>query len=197
VKSTQSEEFVYQAVLSGDLEIDDEGRIWRLRKRGWDRWKGTAVSRPCKRVRAERVSGNRRQYLQVCVMLDGTRRYALAHRLVWFHHKGSIPADLTINHKDGRHSRNCIENLELATYTEQQLHACHVLKVGHACNQNGSQNNMAVLTRAQFEEIIRRRKAGEKLLSIANDFGIRFQHVSKLARGERWVSALEVKYGQV
>jgi hypothetical protein len=181
MRCKQNEEFVYQAVLSGDLEIMPDGTIWRLRKRGWNRWKKMAVSRPCKRVRAEHDCGD---YLQVRIMIDGVRVYALAHRLVFRHLKGPIPHGLTVNHKDGKKKRNAPDNLELATYSQQQIHATHVLKVGHACNQDGEKNSMATLSAQQVVEI-RRRAKGEKLLPIALDFGIAFQTVSRIARGDR------------
>lgn len=182
-KPKMNEEFVYQAVLSGDLEILPDGTIWRLRKRGWDRWKKIAVSRPCKRVRAEHDTGD---YFQIRIMVDKVRVYAVAHRLVWRHFKGPIPQGLTINHKDGKKKRNVPANLELATYAEQQIHAVRVLKVGHACNQSCEKNSMTKLLPDQVTEIRRRRAAGEKLLAIAVDFGIAFQTVSKIARGDSW-----------
>jgi hypothetical protein len=182
MKCKQNEEFVYQAVLNGDLEISLDGTIWRLRKRGWDRWKHQVVSRPCKRVRAEHDCG---AYLQVRIMLDGVRVYALAHRLVYRHFKGAIPDSLTINHEDGKKKRNHPDNLELATYSEQQIHATRILKVGHACNQDGMNNSMAVLTDKQVAEIRERRASGEKLVPIATDYGIAFQTVSRIARGDR------------
>lgn len=182
MKCKQNEEFVYQAILNGDLEIRPDGTIWRLRKRVWDRWLKKAVSRPCKRVRAEHDNGT---YLQVRIMLDGVRVYALAHRLVFRHLKGPIPLGMTVNHEDGQKKRNHPSNLELATNSEQQIHATRVLKVGHACNQNGEANSMATLTAEQVSEIRRRRASGEKLLAIAKDFGIVFQTVSRIARGDR------------
>jgi hypothetical protein len=182
----QNELFVYQAVLSGDLEILRDGTIWRVRKRGWDRWKQKAVSRPCKRVRAERKGGKDGSYFQVGLMMDGVRVFALAHRLVYLHLKGPIPDGLTVNHEDGQKKRNHPDNLTLATYSEQQIHATRILKVGHACDQAGEKNSMATLTREQVIEVRARRSVGEKLNPIAEDFGIAFQTVSKIARFERW-----------
>lgn len=182
VASKQNEDFVYQAVLAGDLEIMPDGTIWRLRKRGWDRWKQCVVSRPCRRVRAEHDQG---EYLQVRIMIDRVRVYALAHRLVYRHFKGPISDGLTVNHEDGKKKRNDPSNLTLATCSQQQLHATHVLKVGHACDQSGEKNCMATLTDAQVSEIRRRRAAGEKLMSIAVDFGVTFQTISKIARRDR------------
>lgn len=180
--ATERDERVYQAVLSGELEIDSLGRIWRVKKRGWDRWKEQVVSRPCLRVRAENDTG---EYLQIRVMVNLRRDHTSAHRLVYRHFHGPIPAGLTVNHKDGKKKRNLPGNLELATYSEQQIHALHILKVGRT-DQRGIKNAMAKLTPRKIKTIRRRRLMGERLLSIAKDFNISFQAVSKIARGQRW-----------
>lgn len=180
-----NEEAVYQAVVNGELEIDNLGQIWRIACRRADRWNGGTKIIPCKRRRAENDMGD---YFQIRVMFDGKRHIALAHRLVWRHFKGPIPTGLTINHKDGQKKRNVPDNLELATYSEQQIHATQALKVGHACNQHGSKNSMAKLSEIQAIEIKRRRKTGESLKSIAKDYGISDRAVSKIALGQRWVS---------
>ena len=182
MKTKHNEEFVYRAVKAGDLEIESDGTIWRVRKRGWDRWTQQAVSRPCERVRAEHDTG---KYFQVRVMLDGVRIYALAHRLVYHHFCGPIPDALTVNHKDGQKKRNHPDNLELATYAEQAIHAARVLMVGHACRQHGEANSMCKLKDTQAEEIRHRRQAGEKLALIAVDYGVAMQTVSRIARGDR------------
>lgn len=166
----------------GDLEIRPDGTVWRLRKRGWDRWQGKAISRPCQPIRAEHDSG---EYYQVRAMLDGKRVMALAHRLVWLHFKGPIPMGMTINHRNGAKKDNRLDNLELATNAEQQLHATRVLMVGHACRQNGPQNSMAKLSTEQVQMIRDRRATGESLKSIAMDFGVTFQTISKIATGVR------------
>lgn len=182
MKSKQNETFVYQAVKNGDIEIRSDGTIWRLRKRGWDRWKSEAISRPCKPVRAEHDSG---EYFQIRAMLDGKRVMALAHRLVWLHFHGPIPEGITLNHKNGIKKDNRPSNLELATYREQQIHATRVLRIGHACDQHGQKNSMSKLTTDQVVQIRQRRSAGEPLKSIAADFGVTFQAISKIAKGLR------------
>ena len=47
----------------------------------------------------------------------------LVHRLVYESFVGPIPEDMVINHKDGNKRNNRIDNLELATEAENQLHA--------------------------------------------------------------------------
>ena len=118
-----AEDFAYRAVEMGELTIDSEGRIWRLAARRANRWGSGTVSIPCAPRRAEGGA----TYLTVRVMIEGKRVTALAHRLVWRHFRGPIPEGLTINHKDGIKSRNQPDNLELATHSEQMLHAVRML----------------------------------------------------------------------
>lgn len=136
---------------------------------------------PCEPRRAENLAG---KYLQVRVMFAGTRFHAMAHRLVWLHFEGPIPSGLTVNHKNGIWSDNRPVNLELATPSEQTRHARTVLLRGRL-NQYGTRNAMARLTSEQVAEIRARRADGEKLLTLANEFGVQFQHISRIARGER------------
>jgi len=68
--------------------------------------------------------------------VHGRRVHALAHRLVWVAANGPIAPGLTINHKDGDKANNRLNNLEVATYSDQVRHALRVLKRGRV-NQNG------------------------------------------------------------
>lgn len=176
-----NEEEVYQSVLTGELEIDDRGQIWRVAARRWDRWNGGTRIIPCLRRRAEHDSGT---YLQVRVMTQKVRVYAMAHRLVWRHYNGPIPDGLTINHKWGDKQDNRPEMLELATLSEQQIHAHRVLGKRR---QEGEKNNASKLTREEVDLIRVRRALGEPLKSIAASFGVSDRTISKIARNQRWL----------
>lgn len=179
-----SEEQVYRAVLSGDLEIDGQGRVWRIRKRGWDRRQRRAASRPCERVRAEHDTGI---YLMVRIALNGERFHTQASRLVWRHFNGPIPPGYTINHKDGLKKRNHPSNLEAVTYSQNTIHAIHVLgKNQRLLRQSGERNVSAKLSDEQVIEIRARYAVGGVTMeSLAKLYGVRFQHISRLVRGAR------------
>lgn len=157
--------------LVGDLlEIDAEGRIWR--------------TRPI-RKRAENQTGT--GYLQIRAMLEGTRWHVLAHRLVWRHFVGPIPGQMTINHRNGIKTDNHPGNLELATMSEQAVHATHVLGVRpRLLDQNGEKNAAAKLTDTDVM-VIRHRYAigGVTQAALAKEYGVSFQAISKIVRGER------------
>jgi len=118
-------------------------------------------------------------------MIDKKRANALAHRLVWRVVHGRIPSGLTINHKDGNPLNNHPDNLELATPSEQAIHARKVLG---KCRQDKEWNNNAKLTVRTVAAIRTRRAAGESLKSIAMDFQVSDRTVSKIALGQRWAS---------
>ena len=180
MKTIHAEEFVYQSVQNGDLEIAPDGTIWRIKKRQWDRWQNKTVHRKCLRVRAEHDVGN---YFQVRAMFDGVRRNAAAHRLVYKYFHGSIPNDLTVNHEDGNGKNNHPDNLTLATLSEQQLHAVHVLKTAYAANQNGELHAMAKLKNADIRTI---RTDPRSQYIIAAEYNITQGAVSMIKARKRW-----------
>lgn len=183
----QAENLVYRLIEQGELEIDSEGRIWRVKKRTADRWNGGTKVTPCNRVRAE--IENDQGYLQVRAMIDKQRHYAASARLVWLHFNGPIPQGLTINHKDGRKSNNRPKNLELATYSEQRLHATRVLGAGHA-DVRGSKHPKTSLTETQVIAMRKRRAAGERIKDLAAEYGSTEKAVSHICRGITWKHCL-------
>ncbi|HLF13216.1 MAG TPA: HNH endonuclease signature motif containing protein [Gammaproteobacteria bacterium] len=181
----QSELMVYRLVQSGELEIDSEGRIWRLMKRTYDRWTGGTRVVRCKRVRAENALGKSNDYLQVRAMIDGKRHHAMAARLVWLHFKGPIPQGITVNHEDGMKPNNRPSNLELATYSEQRHHAIKQLGARHA-DVRGSRNPKAQTTEAAVMTMRQKRAAGARVKDIAASVGMRPGAVSAIVCGTNW-----------
>ena len=125
---TMNETTIYrEAVETGELEIDAEGRIWRVAKRHGNQ-SGTQVL-PVERRRAERHladyrRGTDRGYLVVRRKRADQREIATgAHRLVWLHFHGPIPEGLEINHRNGDKQDNRPDNLQLVTTAENAAHA--------------------------------------------------------------------------
>lgn len=179
----QNEIIVYQSVKSGELEIDEEGRIWRVKKRISNRWTGVAKMAPCERVRAEMANGS--GYLQVRVMRDKKRTYAAAHRLVWMHFNGPIPQGMTINHKRGLKADNRPSELELATYSEQRLHAIKTLGARHH-DVKGAKHPKTNLRDEDVLMMRQLRAGGEMVKSIAARYGMKPKAVGAIVRRQTW-----------
>ena len=176
----KAEETVHQAVGSGELEIDAEGRVWRVGVRRGDSWNCGHRIVPCERRRAERVTTGR--YLQVRLMIGGKRSNALAHRLVWFHFNGPIPDGMTVNHRNGIRDDNRPSNLALATPSEQVRHAHR----GGLRDQTGERNPGVKLTDNEVAQIrLAYEQGGHTMSDLARRFGVSVQAVSKIIRGQR------------
>ncbi|MGE0450866.1 MAG: HNH endonuclease signature motif containing protein [Vicinamibacterales bacterium] len=176
------EDVLLSLVRSGELEIDDLGRIWRVKVRGGNPQRNYAV-RPCQRRRAEYPT--RDGYLLLRVMIDGKKTTALAHRVVWTHFNGPIAAGLTINHKNGHKSDNRPLNLETATQSEQRRHAVETLNVKRN-RPKGERNPKAQLTAEQVTEIRRLRTCGVMVIEIAAKFGMKPRAISAICHRRTW-----------
>jgi hypothetical protein len=103
-----------KAVHDGRLQIDAEGRIWRIRK-----WVNTPFATPglmlLHRPRRAEYSGTD-GYPMVNVVIEGTYRAAYASRLVWQYFYGDIPPGLYLKPIDGDRSNSHPLNLSLAEF---------------------------------------------------------------------------------
>lgn len=89
------------AAASGEVQVDQDGRVWRVRRYG----------RPCAPYRAETpgVDGA----LVVALYLAGRRWRVPAHRLVYHLHVGAIPPGAKLTWRDGDRANNRPGNLTL------------------------------------------------------------------------------------
>jgi len=161
-----NEEYLYDLVRTGEWEIDAKGNVWGRRGN--------------QRVRIEHRTPQ--GYLQIRKMRNGVRLYTGAHRLVWRHFNGPIPPGITINHKNGVKDDNRLGNLELATYSENMIHAFRTgLKT-----QWGDKNPAAKLSNedvAQIREVYAQGHVTQATL--AEQYGVCFQTISDIVRGTR------------
>lgn len=106
----------------------------------------------------------------------------MAHRLVWHYFFGPIPDGMCINHKNGIKDDNRPGNLEIVTYSENIKHA-HRLG---CIDQSGERNPNAKLSNAEVQEIRVLYSTGQYYQTdLAKKFGVSFQTISKIVRGER------------
>ena len=166
------------AVARGILEIDEMGQIWRCGK-----LHNGGKFIPLKRRRAEAVSTN--GYLRLWFM-SGRKHYTCqAHRLVWVNTNGTIPPNNQINHKNGIKADNRLCNLEVATASENQLHALHVIKTARA--RRGEQHPGARLCREDIIELRKRFNCHDvSRTELAQMYGICVRQLYRIANRARW-----------
>ena len=182
MKSKHREEEVYAAVKAGWFEIRKDGSVWRIALRRANRWNPSVRIVPCEPHRIDASCGAGYRTVKVKVGLGRRQASCCAHRLIWLHFNGPIPGELTINHKNGNKADNRPENLELATHSEQILHAYRTgLK-----SEYGEKNPAAKLSDLRVEGIRAAYASGRMTqASLAIECGVKHQTISKIVRGDR------------
>lgn len=178
-----NEERVHKCVDSGELEIKQDGTIWRLYRRVVGKGGFLKAMSKCTPRRAEKL--DKHGYLQVQARFEKKRYCATAHRIVWFHFKGRIPDGLTINHKNGNKTDNRLENLELATRSQQTIHAINVLGFRPKAH-SGSENGRARLSDNDVREIRSRYLSGESIKNLSEKYGMSYPGMCHLIKGRSW-----------
>lgn len=162
---------VEQLLLNlGEFKVDEQGRVWRIAFRG----------KSCEPRRAEHRT--ELGYLQVRRMINGRRIHVGAHRLVWTYFNGPIPDGMQINHKNGIKDDNRPENLELS---DPSTNASHAHRSGLK-DQSGQRNPAAKLSDREVAQIrLAYAQGGYTQAELAKRFGVSYQTISKIVRGER------------
>ncbi len=124
---------------------------------------------------------NRFGYRCVVLRKDGENYWRTVHKLVCLAFLGPKPPGKEINHLDGDKLNSRLDNLEYCTSQANSLHRARVLK---KCV--GSENGGSKLTEADIPQIRARLAAGESQQSIANDYHVSQETVSRIHLRRNW-----------
>jgi len=178
-KPAHNEHLFIEEIEKGYLKIDNKGKIWRIARK----FGNSFVKRKnIKITKRELNYVGERGYIQISLNIKGKIYHCQAHRLVWIFFNGFIPDDKEINHKNGIKTDNRLENLELVTASENTKHA---VKFG-LNNTKGEKSPLAKLTDDDVKEIRERYINKETQSSIAKDFNVGLNNISKIVNRQRW-----------
>lgn len=116
---------------------------------------------------------------------DGTRtrKRLYLHRMVWEAFNGPIPPTLTVNHIDGSHDNNRLDNLELATQLEQTSHA---RALGLQRHRTKTGFRAATVTEDKVRELRVLRAQGWSQNALATRYNIARSNVRWILIGRTW-----------
>lgn len=133
-----------------------------------------------------RVKGKTVEFLKGSKTTAGYITYGTlgyAHRLVCETFIGDIPTKMEINHIDFNKENNRIDNLEIVTRSENQIHA---INGNRTKNIEGEANPMSHLKTEDVLSIYKMIKEGYDNIDIAIKFNLHDRYVSLLRHGKRW-----------
>ena len=122
------------------------------------------------------------RYALVQVCKKGLRKMTPVHILVAKAFLGVRPNGFVINHIDGCRFNNSATNLEYCTVTQNNRHA-RATGLNNAFGQNHKRSK---LKNTDIPLIRRRLSSGEMQTSIARDYGVNKQIISRISRGLNW-----------
>jgi hypothetical protein len=123
-------------------------------------------------------------YLYVSLMVDSAPKKTLVHRLVSEAFVSGFEPGFVVNHKDGDKKNNHYSNLEWCSYGDNNDHA----RATGLSSALGETHYASKLNAEKVREIRRRVAAGEVHKTVAADFGVNRQQVTKIVNGQAWRS---------
>lgn len=124
-------------------------------------------------------------YVRYVLYREEGKKQFKAHRLVAAHFIGELVGKLQVNHIDGVKDNNFVDNLEICTNRENQIHA-YKTGLSTVPDNRGAKNGMSKVTEQQVVEMRIRLSLGESAYDLATEFGISYSSVRSICNGTSW-----------
>jgi hypothetical protein len=161
----------------GLYEVSNMGRV-----RNIQRWvKSKSTGRKFLPVVVRKLQLNRYGYPVAC--LNGKAKVVLksVHRMVVETFIGPIPDGMQVNHMDGNKENNHLDNLEVCTGSQNQLHRHRVLG-----QHQGEHHPLSKLKERDIHLLRTMYADGFTQQQIADNFGVDRTCISLIVRGKNW-----------
>ena len=164
---TEVEEYFLKEASNGDLKVRKDGKIINL-KTGHSTWA---------------IGSGRYPKISKKDHEAGIIRHIQCHRLVWIFHRGPIPHDQQINHRNGRKEDYRLRNLELQTPKGNMEHA---VRTGLHQGRPGVENPLSKFTFEDVREIKKMIAMQIPDKAIAGIFQVSKPTIADIRNGKRY-----------
>lgn len=119
-------------------------------------------------------------YREILLSFKGRIYYKNTHRIVFESFAGTIPYGYHINHINGDHNDNRLENLECLTPEANQEHSKKNLV------RRGIMVNTAKLDDTKVKEIRKLKSEGLSSVKLSKKYGVHKTQINRILSGKRW-----------
>lgn len=160
----------------------EDGRIISHRRRGCGMQRGSVTTIDPSHAYQLSQHTTRKGYRTVCIVLpNGKSRPVGVHQLVADAFHGPRPCGLQVRHLNGTPSDNTPNNLRYGTQRENGQD-----RMDHGSYLSGGSHQNAKLSSAQAESVRQRRGGGEKVATLAREFGVSISTVEGVIYGKTY-----------
>lgn len=167
----------------GFYEVSSDGQVRGLPRtfKSSNRFGAFTKTWPGKTLRPS--TSRKTGYRTVQLSRDGEIRALLVHRLVCEAFHGPCPPGMECAHDDGNRQNNCSDNLLWATPLENASH-----RIAHGTDARGDKAYQHILYAKDIPQIRARRRSGEKIKDLADEFGVHPSTIGHACSGKNWGS---------
>ena len=144
---------------------------------------GIVFSTKYKEKRVLKPRKNRGGYMYVNLCKHGKYNSVPIHRLVAKHFLVDFSETLVVNHIDGNKTNNNVQNLEMVTISENNIHA---ERLGLTHHKVGEEHPMAKLSEKDVIEIRKKKLSGYTNKEIANLYNMSLCQIKNITSGKKW-----------